>query len=272
MKNVLKYPGSKWTTADWIISLFPADYENMTYLEPFFGSGAVFFTKRRTLIETINDLDYQVYNYFKVIRDNPEELAKAIAFTPWCRKEYQDSFELTGDQLEDARRFAVRAWQAIGFKSSDRTGWRNNIKSNNGNITQFHNYLPNMIIETSGRLKHCGKYQVNIENQDAMKLIKRHAQKNVFIYADPPYVMSTRSNRIYKHELTDQDHIQLLQVLNQHPGAVMISGYDCDLYREMLAGWNREEQLAVAEGGKKRMEILWFNYDSPAKQMEIKIG
>ncbi len=57
MNTVLKYPGSKWSTAEWIISMFPADYENMTYLEPFFGSGAVFFNKKRSKIETINDID-----------------------------------------------------------------------------------------------------------------------------------------------------------------------------------------------------------------------
>ena len=94
----------------------------MTYLEPFFGSGAVFFNKKRSLIETINDLDGNVVNLFKQIRDNPEALARAIEYTPWSREEYSLSYRKTGDDSEDARRFLVRMWQAIGAKSSDITG------------------------------------------------------------------------------------------------------------------------------------------------------
>jgi site-specific DNA-adenine methylase len=78
LNTVLKYPGSKWSTAQWIISNFPPGYEKMTYLEPFFGSGAIFFNKKRSVIETINDLDGNVVNLFKVIRDNPGELASIV--------------------------------------------------------------------------------------------------------------------------------------------------------------------------------------------------
>ena len=83
MSTVLKYPGSKWSTAQWIISNFPPRYEKMTYLEPFFGSGAIFFNKNRSSVETINDLDSGVVNLFKVIREHPEELARLVDFTPW---------------------------------------------------------------------------------------------------------------------------------------------------------------------------------------------
>lgn len=82
MKAIVKYPGSKWGIADWIIQYFP---EHRTYLEPFFGSGAVFFNKPRSSIETINDLDGNMVNLFEWIQKDPERLARAIHWTPYAR-------------------------------------------------------------------------------------------------------------------------------------------------------------------------------------------
>ena len=130
MTRILHYPGSKWSMADWIISNMP---EHKTYLEPFFGSGAVFFNKKRSDIETINDLDSSVVNLFQVVRDNPDELARQISFTPLSREEYYNSYhdrDPDDSDIELARRFLVRCWQAIGAKTSDRTGWRSLISSN----------------------------------------------------------------------------------------------------------------------------------------------
>ena len=269
MNTVLKYPGSKWRMADWIISNFPAGYEKMTYLEPFFGSGAVFFNKKRSLVETINDLDSSVVNLFKQIRDNSEALAGAVEYTPWSREEYKQSYIKTGDDLEDARRFLVRMWQAIGAKSSDITGWRSNIKSINGNVAQWGTVLPKNIVDISSRLKHTNNRLVQIENQLAVKLIERYSRKNVFIYCDPPYVMSTRHNRIYACEMKDIDHIELLELLREHPGPVMISGYESDLYNILLEGWHKETRLANCEGGAARQEVIWMNYEPPVKQLSM---
>lgn len=268
MNTVLKYPGSKWSTAEWIISHFPAGYEKQTYLEPYFGSGAVFFNKKRSVIETINDLDRNVVNLFKVIRERPQELARLVEFTPWSREEYRSSYEMTGEDLDDARRFLVRMWQAIGSKTSDITGWRNNIQDLNGNVDQWSTRLPARIIEVSTRLKHISGHQVNIENQPAVKLLQRYSRPYVFIYADPPYIKSTRTGRIYKHEMTDQDHIELLEILQQHPGPVMISGYESELYGSILQGWHEEKRPAKCEGGQERLEVIWMNYE-PARQLEM---
>ncbi len=268
MQTVLKYPGSKWSTADWIISNFPPGYEKLTYLEPFFGSGAVFFNKRRSVIETINDLDSNVVNLFKIIRERPEELARLIDFTPWAREEYRLSYEMSGDPLEDARRFLVRMWQAIGAKSSDKTGWRNNIKGMNGNLTQFNNRLPDGIIKVSCRLKHTNTCLVQIENQPAIQLIDRYNRDNVLMYIDPPYLLSTRSNRIYKHEMKDEDHEALLEVLLQNKARIILSGYDNQLYNSILQEWHKESINCTAEGGRAAVETIWMNYE-PTQQMKM---
>jgi DNA adenine methylase len=268
LQTVLKYPGSKWSTANWIISNFPAGYEKLTYLEPFFGSGAVFFNKKRSTIETINDLDGNVINLFKVIRERPQELARLIEFTPWAREEYKASYTMTGESLEDARRFLVRMWQAIEAKSSDITGWRNNIKGNNGNLTQFNIRLPQNIIKVSCRLKHTNTCLVQIENQPAIQLIERYNRNNVLMYIDPPYVLSTRSKRIYKHEMTDKDHEELLEVLLKSKAKIILSGYDNQLYNSVLEEWQKETMNCTAEGGKSAVETIWMNYQ-PLQQIKM---
>lgn len=237
----------------------------MNYLEPYFGSGAVFFTKQRSMIETINDIDGQVVNLFRVVRERGEELADAIALTPWARDEYRLSYEAADDELEQARRFLVRMWQAIGAKSSTTTGWRKNVKGVNGNLPKFHMSLPADILEVCERLKHSGSHIVQIENKDALELIRRGNSDDTLIYADPPYVLSTRSSKIYKHEYTDSDHAEMLDALTAHKGPVLISGYDNSLYAEALAGWYRDSVCTTAENATTREEVLWCNYQPTAQ-------
>lgn len=269
MNTVLKYPGSKWSMVDWIIDLFPKDYEKMTYLEPFFGSGAVFFNKQRSKIETLNDVDDQVVNLFRVIRENPDELLRKINLTPWSRTEYKQSYgPKTGDSLEDARRFMVRTWMAIGTKTSDITGWSNNQKPVDSGISRWCKLDQNMMI-ASKRLQHDKCNLVQIENMEALKLIERYNRPYVFIYADPPYPISTRSKRIYKHEMTDDDHIRLLEVLTMHTGPVMISTYKNALYDNMLKGWNVEQITVQTEMGGSAIETVYMNYVPHASQMKM---
>ncbi|WP_042472848.1 DNA adenine methylase [Bacillus ndiopicus] len=250
--RILHYPGSKWSMADWIISHMP---EHSTYVEPFFGSGAVFFNKEKSPIETINDMDSQVVNLFRVIRDYPDQLARAINFTPLSREEYYAAYETDPEnQIEDARRFLVRCWQAIGAKTSDRTGWRSLISANGPDTAKEWSKLPQKILLVATRLK-----QAQIENQPATKLLERYARKDVLVYADPPYVIETRTKRHYKHEMTIEDHIELLEILDAHPGPVLLSGYAHDLYDSRLGHWQRETRTVMAEAGAKREEILWIN-------------
>lgn len=226
---MLKYPGSKWNIADWIISHMPA---HKSYLEPYFGSGAVFFRKYPVKSETINDISDDIINLFKVLRDHGEQLIALIELTPWARKEFDESFKKTGDPIEDARRFLVRCWQAYGTKLNRRTGWRNDIRgSRNVHITKQWDRLPERIAQVIERLK-----QAQIECRPAINIIKRYCYPEVLIYADPPYPISTRHGKMYSCEMTDQDHLDLLDVLDNHPGPVLLSAYENELYTERLRG------------------------------------
>lgn len=250
--RILHYPGSKWSMANWIISHFP---EHEVYLEPFFGSGAVFFRKDPDPLETINDIDGNIVNLFRVIRDNAEELAEKINWTPLSREEYYNSFDfVTDDDIERARVFLVRCGQAIGAKTSDRTGWRSNINPKNQHKGKEWGKLPDKILKVANRLK-----DAQIENQDAITLIERYNRPEVLIYADPPYLLSTRSKRMYAHEMKDDNHVLLLKTLKNHCGPVILSGYDNDLYNSMLPDWKKETFEAFAETGSKRTEIIWIN-------------
>lgn len=254
MKRILNYVGSKWNMASWIVEQMP---EHEIYLEPFFGSGAVLFNKPASRIETVNDLDGNIVNLFKVIREFPEELAKAVDFTPYSREEYLKSFdslktELT--ELERARVFLVRCWMARGGKTSDRTGWRHNIDTVTINAIPDWNGIPATILEATKRLK-----KVQIENQDALDLIERFNRPDCLIYADPPYVLETRTKRHYAYEMKNSQHENLLNGLVKHEGPVMLSGYESDLYNDILKDWSKVTRKTTTEAATSKEEVLWLN-------------
>jgi DNA adenine methylase len=215
--NAADYPGSKWSLVEKIITLFPS---RTTYVEPFFGSGAVYFNKPVSKIETINDLNGRVYNFFKVCRENPGELARRIMLTPHSRQEHRLCEEIDQDPIEDARRFLINSWQSIGGIQLYKTGWRSNIDKLGGKLHEW-NDLPERIMEVAGRLK-----QTQIENQDAIKLLQRYNRSEVLAYVDHPYLMDVRKCRYYKTELEDERHLELLELLKDFKGKVVLSGYD----------------------------------------------
>lgn len=252
IEPILRYPGAKWNLADWIISNIPP---HTTYLEPFFGSGAVLFNKPRSKVETINDIDGKIINLFKVLREQPDELARLVNLTPWSKEEYKDSYNFTGDSLEDARKFIVRCWQAFGGTAVRNSGWRNDVSGLQGScVAKVWCSLPERILLCAERLK-----GVQIENMNYKDLIERYGHKDCLIYADPPYILSTRSGKLYENEMTDQDHIELLEILDQQKGPVLLSGYSHPLYDERLKHWSRQTRKAQAEKGGIREEVLWIN-------------
>lgn len=262
MKAIAKYPGSKWSVARWIISFFPAHH---SYLEPFFGTGAVLFNKPRSNIETVNDLDGNVVNLFECIRADPEKLAGSIYMTPYAREVYEKAFAVNPEEpFEKALNFYIRLNMGHGFRTNgEKVGWKNDVQGRERSYaSQDWCNLPEKIMQAAERLR-----GVQIENRPAAELIPRFNFGNVLIYCDPPYMLSTRHGKQYRHEMDDRDHEELLALLLEHKGPVIISGYETDLYNTMLAGWNRYEHAAYSQVCSKKREVIWMNYDPPAKQM-----
>lgn len=252
IEAVLKYPGAKWRISDWIISHFPG---HKVYCEPFFGSGAVFFNKAPAYIETINDIDGNIVNLFKVIRDNPEELSRLINATPFARDEFISCYEQSSDPIEQARRTLVRYHQSFGTSNSSKNSWRNVQTYGGPRTATMWNCLPGRIVDCCERLK-----DAQIENIDAIELIKRYDDEHTLIYCDPPYLRGLRKRNIYKYEVSDEYHERLLEALLNSKSMVVISGYDNDMYNKALASWHTEQKQTTAQMGLSRTEKIWMNY------------
>lgn len=255
MNLQLHYPGSKRRISPWIIQHMP---EHHSYLEPFFGGGAVFFAKEPSRIETINDIDGDVINFFSVIKEKEsrERLCELVALTPYSREVYDQAYRYQRDDVSRALAFAVRSMQSHGFRLSEKSGWKKDVYGREAAYAvRYWNRLPEALQYIGRRLK-----SVQIENRPALELIRAFDHENVLIYCDPPYVLSTRSRRQYRFEMTDDDHEALLQELCKSRAKVMLSGYENSLYDRYLNGWRKEQITARAQNTGLRIETLWMNY------------
>ena len=258
----MKYPGSKWGLARWITGFFP---EHHSYLEPYFGSGAVLFNKPRSHIETVNDLDGNVVNLFEQIRRDPEALAHELYFTPYSRQTYETaSASAPKGSRERAVNFLIRLNMGHGFRTNgEKVGWKNDVQGRErAYAAKYWCDLPEQIMEAAERLR-----GVQIECMPAVELIRRFNYKNVLIYCDPPYVLGTRHGKQYRCEMTDKDHEELIDVLLDHKGPVLISGYDNPLYRDRLQEWRREEAVSYSQTATRRTEVLWMNFEPEGQQV-----
>lgn len=249
IKPILKWPGAKWSKAAWIVSHLPP---HMQYVEPYCGSAAIFLNKEPVEHEVLNDLSSSVVNLFKVIRTRGDELMYQLELTPWAREEYEASYVHTGDELEDARRFMVRCWQAHGTRLNGKTGWRHRGPSSGGKTASLWKKLPDRVLAVIDRLK-----DAEIECKPALEIIAEYP--DALIYADPPYMLDTRQGAMYEYEMDTQAHINLLTALKQHRGPVVLSGYAHPLYDTQLESWHRVTMPALAEKGKVQTEVLWLN-------------
>lgn len=272
MRAIFRYPGSKWSIAEWIIGHFPAGYEKMVYLEPFVGSGAVFFNKNPGAVETINDLDSNIVNLFQVLRERPDELKRVLELTPYSREEYDLSFEHCDDPVEKARRYMVKTTQAIGAKlaGSSKCGWRNHKQMKIGGTACKWGGITETIDVAAARLRGDSTHLVQIEHMDAMRLIERYDSPDVLMYLDPPYVRSARrSGALYAHELDNRGHAELLEIISKSRAKIIISGYESDLYNSALAGWNKDSTMCQTTSTEMATETIWMNYAPSEKQLTL---
>lgn len=262
MNTLLNYPGAKWGMAAEIVQLMPP---HRSYLEPFFGSGAVLFNKPPSAIETVNDIDGDIVNFFTVLREQPEELARLITLTPYARDVFDDAHENRGTEpMDRAYRFAIRSKMGHGFKTRQKTGFKiDTYGRERAYCVTCWNSLPHGIREAAVRLK-----DVQIENQPALDVIRKFNHDNVLIYADPPYLLDTRSGKQYRHEMTEQDHVELLAALLQHKGPVILSGYPSELYDRELKNWARITRKSYNQNSDPRTEVLWCNFEVGQIAME----
>jgi len=259
-RPVLRYHGGKWKLAPWIISYFPA---HRVYVEPFGGGASVLLQKNRSYAEIYNDLDGEIVNLFRVLRDPDKstDLVKLLELTPFSREEFELSYVPADDEIEQARRTVTRSFMGFGSAaaSGQNTGFRSN--SNRSGTTPAHDWrnYPQALVQVIERVR-----GLVIEQRPAADVIAHHDTPETLIYADPPYPLSTRSAKqrvssAYRYELPDDKHRELSAQLHQIQGMAIVSGYDCDLYRELYADWRQINHMAHADGARDRTESLWLS-------------
>ncbi len=268
-RPALRWFGGKWLMAPRLIALFPP---HRTYVEPFGGAASVLLRKSRAYAEIFNEMDGEVVAYFRVLRDPVQaaELERRLRLTPYARAELEGSYARAGetDPIEAARRLVVRSFMGFGsnaanteHKGANSTGFRSN--SNRSGTTPAHDWrnFPDAIAALTERLQ-----GVVIEKKDAVAVMRQHDKPAALHYVDPPYVHSTRSRRnpyckkhLYRHEMTDADHAELLNVLRDLAGMVVLSGYANPLYDQALHDWRRIEFETFADGARPRVEVVWIN-------------
>jgi len=262
----IKRLGGKGRNARYLIPHFA---KASVWIEPFFGSGAVFFQLPRGVYSRaiVNDLHASLVNFFRVLRERPAELSRVCALTPYAQDEFVQALEHSDDALEEARRFWVRSRFSFGAQDPRTPGNWARVNPEHDVWVSDGAYAS---IEYLERYAHSLR-DAHILNQDAVEVVDYYGRGDCFIYCDPPYVPATRtSTGMYAHEMTIEQHMLLLESVCgavQRGARVALSGYDNDLYNSALSSWRRvEKQVAFAmrtdemRKSSHRTEILWCSY------------
>lgn len=205
-------------------------------------------------------------NLFRVLRneEHRNKLIEQLVFTPYSRDDFQEAWEPCDDSIEKARRLIIRAQMGFGSAGASKgiTGFRIDTKRAYGTAQALWVTYPNHLAIVGQRLS-----GVLIENRPAIQVLRDHDDLETLHYVDPPYVHDTRysgakTGRVYRHEMSDQDHEELLKVLLELEGKVIVSGYPSEIYNDYLAKWKRVDTSARISSGRGtdvRTECLWIS-------------
>lgn len=260
-RPALRYHGGKFRLAAWVMRFFPP---HRIYTESFGGAAGVLLQKPRSHGEVYNDLDGNVVAFFRCLQQ-PElrdRLVQAITLTPYARAEFEVAWQPTDDLVERARRTAIRAQMGFGSAGATKgaTGLRTDTMRRYSTAQMDWAAYPPVLLDVAERFQ-----QVLIENRPAVDVLEQHDSPETLHFVDPPYVHSTRVLRSqggYRHELTDDDHTELLRVLRGLRGMVVLSGYASELYAEELPGWishSTQARISAVRGTALRTEVVWLN-------------
>ena len=256
--------GGKFSHLNWLLPLLP---QTQHFCEPFGGSAAVLINREPSPVETYNDLDGGVVNFFRVLREQKDALVEAIGLTPFAREEYEQALNYsdpTVSPLERARRFYICARQTrTGLAQKGSKGrWAHCLlTSRAGMAGAVSRWLGSVedLPEIAQRF-----LRVQIEHAPALEVIQRYDSEETLFYCDPPYPHGSRGDKsAYAHEMTDTQHRELAEVLRSVKGKVALSGYRCDLLDELYKDWNFAEgpMKKIHSTKDDRVEVLWANYD-----------
>lgn len=273
------YFGGKFTFLDEIYAHFPVAFDHMCELMAGSAVLSINYKAERPLVRTINEINGDITNFFKVLRENPENLCEMLLLTPVSEEEYIRCWDSTEEPIEKARRFYVRVRQSFFGLGAQRKnkGWhmaKSKVNASGGEtVSRWNNSIPKLY-EVAEVLA----TNFQIINGDYKDCISRIDSPEAFFYADPPYPLQSRvSKNDYKYEFDNDLHLELSEILHGLEGKAMISSYDNELYRELYSDWTMVKLTKKLNGlrTKSQQECLWFNYDISetvafAKELDLK--
>lgn len=259
--------GGKYSHLDFILPNLPNGEKH--FCDVFGGSAAILINRKPAELETYNDLDSELVNFFEILRNKPDELIRQIGLTPFSREELVLACtpEEGLSKLERARRFYIRARQTrTGLAQASSEGrWAHCVLTSRagmaGAVSRWLGAV-DQLPEIAQRL-----LRVQIENAPATEIIARFDSQDTLFYLDPPYVHESRGDKnVYDNEMSNWDHIELGEILRKIKGRAVISGYRTKLYDEIYKGWNRiDAPVKLCNSSKGfRQESLWINF-SPSQ-------
>lgn len=255
------YHGGKFSYLPWLMPLTNVACKHR--IDVFGGSAVWLLNQPPAPIETYNDINGRVVNFFRVLRDKPDELIPLLEMTPHSKKEYDDAWFIEEDtDVEAARKFFVRTQQSIWAAGAQEKvkGWAASLHDSRCKISEkTHRWLKSVaglqyVVE---RLK-----QVQIECRDFRFIMKHYDGPDTFFYLDSPYDSHFRSSTAYTFDFKDQDFIDMHYWAARAKGKVAISGYNTPFMQELFKDFNfhhgpkRKNNRSV----KEAYECLWTNY------------
>ncbi len=256
--SFIKIFGGKYYQWKNIVAAFPNGFQDLTYVEPFVGGGAVILNKPRSQREVINDIDSNLITLYLEVRDNCKEFLKELRSLKYEEATYEKA--RSSEFHPAVNEFVLRRMSRGGAKQT--FGWSERLRRK----------MPEYISGWIGALKNLPAVSkrlqgVEIRNEDYRGLLEEFAGPDTFFYLDPPYVVEERvSTNVYEFEFSMDDHVSLLNHMKTNESFFLLSGYGCPTYAATLNGWvvSTKEYACSASAQKKkpkRIESLWRNYE-----------
>ena len=266
-RMTVPYYGGKFRHLDFVLNCIPPSLDGH-FVDLFGGSGVVLMNRAPSILETYNDISERMVRFFRVARDHPDELSRVLALTPFSRREQQLANDPCDDELESARRLVVRLVMSVNGQLRS-AGWKHSVDVSGSSVGMASGCAA--MILAAERVKFVAERfrRVQLECLPAVEVVQKYDRPETIFYCDPPYVSATRTKtNTYADEMTDDDHRELASSLRRVKGKVVVSGYDCDLYRDLYRGWRVERDRVKATSASRsrhpRREVCWMNFDSPS--------
>ena len=276
------YFGGKVSWLDFILPLL--DESCRHFVDVFGGSGSVVFNVPQFKWRTYNDINKQLYHFFKTLREQPDELVRQIGLTPRSRHEFEISrdselWENNLSDIEKARRTFISVSQSILSIMRGTASWSYSLATKEGGRKPSPNVMRDRVERVAREIA-----MVNLENKPWDDILQRYDDEGVLMYLDPPYLMEVRCGaKAYQYEMERDEHVKMLKMIHQAKSKVILSGYDNDLYDDILDGWHKsvsEPRVMRSTSSfldedtredKKRIEVCWTNY-KPVPKNQIGIN